>query len=86
MCSFPLELRLGLPAECVKWNIRLGSMEPERVAPGRPASGVRPIDVSSEVPLRMQHAEAPEPRCKAMRLSEDAGLDKWDDTACTMKA
>ncbi len=41
---------------------------PERVAPGRPSSGVSPIEVSSETPLRMAQAEAPEPRWRTMRL------------------
>lgn len=70
----------------MKWNIRLGSMEPLRVAPGSPARGVSPIDVSKLWPFLMQQAEAPEPRCSAMILSSDAGFWRYLDTACVMKA
>lgn len=62
------------PASWVKWKIAEGSMEPERVAPGRPARGVRPMDVSWDCPCLMQHAEAPEPRWRAIMLSSVAGL------------
>jgi hypothetical protein len=55
-------LRLGFPAVCVKWKIRLGSTEPDLVAPGRPAKGVKPMVVSKDFPLTMEHAEAPLPR------------------------
>ena len=55
-------------------------MEPERVAPGRPARGVSPMEVSWERPDLMQQAEAPEPRWRAMMLREEAGLPRWEDT------
>ena len=76
---------LGLPALCVKWNTRLGSTSPDRVAPGRPARGVSPIDVSRDLPFWMQQAEAPLPRCRAMMLSWSAGLGKKDATERAMK-
>jgi hypothetical protein len=52
--------------------MREGSTEPERVAPGWPARGVRPMEVSRERPFWMAHMEAPEPRCMTIRLSEVA--------------
>ena len=45
-----------------------GSIAPERVAPGRPDTGVRPIVVSSDLPALMAHMDAPEPRCITMRF------------------
>ncbi len=46
----------------------LGSMVPERVVPGRPDTGVRPMEVSRDLPLRIAQTDAPEPRCKTIRL------------------
>ncbi len=51
-------------------------MDPERVAPGRPASGVRDIDVSRDCPFLIQHTDAPEPRCKTMRFVWFMGYGK----------
>lgn len=48
-------------------------MDPDRVAPGSPSSGVRPIDVSIDLPFWMATAEAPEPRCKEMRVMSSTG-------------
>jgi hypothetical protein len=44
------------------------------------------MDVSSEAPARIAHAEAPEPRCRAIMLVCDAGLERYDETARRMKA
>lgn len=81
MCrSFVLEGE-SLLASDVKWNIRLGSMSPERVAPGRPLTGVRPIVVSMLRPDLMAQAEAPLPRCRAIMLREVVGLERCFATA-----
>jgi hypothetical protein len=34
---------------------------------------VRPMDVSRDLPCWMQQADAPDPRCRIMRLRESAG-------------
>ena len=47
----------------------LGSTLPLRVAPGSPARGVRPMLVSQLLPALMAQALAPEPRCRAIRLT-----------------
>lgn len=58
--------------------MREGSTLPERVAPGRPSSGVRPILdvnhrstrgenlVSMDFPFWIAQAEAPDPKCNAI--------------------
>ena len=43
-----------------------GSMSPERVPMARPASGVRPIEVSIGRPLRIAAADAPLPRWRVI--------------------
>lgn len=54
-------------------------MAPERVAPGRPLRGVRPMDVSRDWPFLMAHAEAPDPRCKTIRLRDEGCFWRnWD--------
>lgn len=39
-------------------------MDPERVAPGSPSRGVRPMVVSMDLPFCIAAAEAPDPRCR----------------------
>ncbi len=46
----------------------LGSRLPLLVAPGRPANGVNPMLLSSDLPLCTAHADAPLPRCSAIIL------------------
>lgn len=41
---------------------------PERVAPGRPLTGVSPIEVSREQPCLTAQTEAPEPRCITIKF------------------
>ena len=48
-------------------------MDPERVAPGRPETGVSPMEVSRDLPLRIAQTEAPEPRCKTIRFVSEMG-------------
>jgi len=48
-------------------------MDPDRVAPGRPETGVGPMEVSRDLPLRIAHADAPEPRCKMLRFVSEMG-------------
>ena len=76
----------SLPASCVKWKIKLGSTSPLRVAPGKPERGVRPILVPTDLPAWMQHAEQPEPRCRAMMFSCSTGLERKVAVAREMKA
>ena len=56
--------------------MRDGSTVPLRVAPGRPESGVRPIEVSSERPERIAQMEAPEPRWVTMRFVWSIGCSR----------
>jgi hypothetical protein len=46
----------------------LGSTLPLLVAPGRPAKGVKPIDVSQLFPFFTAQALAPDPRCSIIKL------------------
>ncbi len=62
----------------------LGSTLPLLVAPGKPASGVRPIDVSQLFPFLIAHALAPEPRWSAMMLVSLSGLPKNSATERVM--
>ena len=43
-------------------------MSPERVPITRPSSGVRPIEVLTDSPFLIAHAEQPLPRCNVMTL------------------
>lgn len=61
-------------------------MLPLRVAPGRPARGVRPIDVSRDLPAWMQAAEQPLPRWRAMMFREERGFEREAATDRAMKA
>ena len=67
MCISLVELGESFDAWEVKWKTRLGSMSPDRVAPGRPAKGVSPMEVSRLRPERIAHALAPLPRWRAIR-------------------
>ena len=61
-----------------------GSMSPVRVPIIRPASGVRPMDVSTARPPRTAAAEAPLPRCRVIWLTSRGSLPSssgtWPDT------
>lgn len=64
----------------------LGSTLPLRVAPGKPARGVKPIEVSQLFPFLIAHALAPEPRCKAIMVVSLSGLPKNSATERVMNA
>lgn len=48
-------------------------MAPERVAPGRPLSGVSPMDVSYDKPFFTAQTDAPDPRWRIMRFNSVGG-------------
>jgi hypothetical protein len=50
-----------------------GSRSPERVPITRPSSGVKPMDVSTDCPLRMAVTEAPFPRCAITPSNSSTG-------------
>jgi hypothetical protein len=58
-----------------------GSTDPERVAIGRPSSGLKPIVVSTERPSRTAVTEQPPPRCattrRGTRSATDATASPW---------
>ena len=57
---------------------------PERVPMTSPSSGVNPIDVSTEWPPRMAHAEHPLPRCSVTRrVSSRATPVSWRQRCAT---
>jgi len=60
-------------------RMAVGSIDPERVAPGRPASGVKLMLVSSDAPFLIQHAEAPDPKWRTIKLVVNAGF--WRNSA-----
>lgn len=65
--------------------MRLGSIAPERVAPGSPFSGVSPMDVSMDCPWWIAQADAPEPKCKTISDRVLEGLSRNLDTERRMK-
>ena len=52
-----------------------GSMSPVRVPLMMPPVGVRPIDVSRHLPLRIAVMEAPLPRCATISFSGTLGCN-----------
>lgn len=79
-------VRRGKGEERAESKTNLGSTLPLLVAPGSPASGVRPMLVSQLLPPLMAHALAPEPRCSAIRLTSSGGLPRKSAAARVMKA
>lgn len=68
------------------WLTHLGSTLPLRVAPGNPARGVKPIEVSQLFPFLMAHALAPLPRCSAMILRSLRSFPRNCATALVMNS
>lgn len=60
-----------------RWNPTTGSSPPLLVPPGRPSRGVRPIEVSRDLPCWMAHMDAPEPRWKIIKLREVGEVLRW---------
>ena len=54
-------------------KITAGSMSPQRVPITRPSSGVKPIEVSTDRPCSMAHAEQPLPRWQVTMLVSSRG-------------
>src|SRR5699024_11349439 len=63
-----------MPRVSCRWKMIAGSISPERVPMTRPSSGVRPIEVSTHLPLRIAETEPPLPRWQVMMFSSSTGL------------
>jgi hypothetical protein len=63
-----------------------GGIERMDDSPGRPSSGVRPMEVSTLLPFWMAHAEAPLPRWRTTSDVCSAGLRRKAATARRMYA
>ena len=65
---------MSMPYLFIRYSRIPASMSPERVPMGRPASGVKPMEVSTLLPPSIAVTEEPLPRWQEISLSCSMGL------------